>query len=312
MSAALTLGDLSPQALDAALRGPGLRLRTGPWVFAIRSRLPQLLTALPALYGRHPLADDNTFADFHVEVIRATGLRRYIRPQIYFGIGGESPFSPLPADQGVPILEWGMNWCITGHAHHLLVLHAAVLERNGRALILPAPSGSGKSTLCAALLLRGWRLLSDELALIDPATGQLLPFPRAVSLKNASIEVIQAFGGDQLQFASVVRDTVKGTVGHFAPPPDAVERGDERAGPGWIVFPKYVAGSAASLSPMTRGQAMIGLIENAFNYNLLHRTGFQTMANLVQASTCRRFQYSRLDEAVQLFDELSCLPPGAA
>jgi predicted ATPase len=30
-------------------------------------------------------------------------------------------------------------------------------------VILPAPPGSGKSTLCAALVTRGWRLLSDEL-----------------------------------------------------------------------------------------------------------------------------------------------------
>jgi hypothetical protein len=43
-----------------------------------------------------------------------------------------------------------------------------VLERGGRALLLPAPSGSGKSTLCAGLAFNGWRLLSDELALLDP------------------------------------------------------------------------------------------------------------------------------------------------
>ena len=73
------------------------------------------------------------------------------------------------------------------------MLHAAVVERNGSALFLPAMPGSGKSTLCAALTYRGWRLFSDEFGLIEPARGAVLPLPRAIPLKNRSIEVIRRF-----------------------------------------------------------------------------------------------------------------------
>lgn len=39
--------------------------------------------------------------------------------------------------------------------------------------MLVGTTGAGKSTLCAALCADGWRLLSDEMALIEPDTGRL-------------------------------------------------------------------------------------------------------------------------------------------
>jgi hypothetical protein len=67
--------------------------------------------------------------------------------------------------------------------HDLVFVHAAVLHRDGLAFVLAAPSGSGKSTLCWALLHEGFRLMSDELAPIDPKSLQVFPFLLAVSLK---------------------------------------------------------------------------------------------------------------------------------
>ena len=305
----LKLASLPRAELAHLLHGPGLRLRTGPLVFCIRSRIPEVARGLASLYAEHSVEDPEVFADFHVAVKKASGLRRWWRPQLFFGIDGELPFAPLPGQQGLPMLEWGMNWCITGHCHQYLILHAAVLERHGRAVIMPAPSGSGKSTLCAALLFRGWRLLSDELAIIVPGSAMLVPMPRAVSLKNASIEVIQRFAGNQLNFGSIVRDTIKGRVGHFAAPVEAVQRGSELASPGWVVFPRYEAGAPASLTPISRGLALMRLMENAFNYNVHRLSGFETLANMVQNSHCNTFNYSDLNEAVELFEEMSKAPP---
>ena len=301
----LSLSALPPQEVASRLRGAGLRLRTGPLVFCIRSRVAEVQQGLIALYGEHPVLDAGSFADFDVSVDHAGGLRRWWRPQLYFGVDGSSPFAPLPGKQGLPMLEWGMNWCVSGSCHQYLVLHAAVHERNGRALVMPAPSGSGKSTLCAALLFRGWRLLSDELALIDPATGHLHPMPRAVSLKNASIEALQAFAGPALRFGSVVHDTVKGRVGHFAPPALSVQRAGETVLPAWVVFPRFEAGAAAVMSPLSRGQALMRLIENAFNYNVHGVAGFHLLADLVQASQCARYHYGDLAQAMLDFEQLA-------
>ncbi|WP_157264880.1 HprK-related kinase A [Azohydromonas aeria] len=306
----MRLDALDARALRRRLRGPGLRLRTGPVLNCIRSPLEAVAEGIALHYAAHPVEDD-AFADFHVSVERPAGPRRWWRPQVVFRLDGESSFSPLPGNQGFPILEWGLNWCLTALHHRFLTLHAAVLERGGRALVLPAPSGSGKSTLCAALALNGWRLLSDELALIDPATGLIHALPRPVSLKNGSIDLVRRFA-PEARFGPPVHETAKGTVAHMRPPAAGVARAAEPARPGWIVLPRYVAGQDARLEPLPRAQALRRLVENAFNYSVHGTAGFERLARMVDDSTCHAFSYERLPEAVAAFDALAAAAvPGA-
>jgi HprK-related kinase A len=299
------LRDLAPSAAAERLRsGAGLRLRTGPFVAQVASPLADVGRAVLALYADHALADDGDFLDFDVAVHRPRGWRRWWQPQVVFRFEGEEPFNPLPGDQGFPLLEWGLNWCVYGMCHQYLILHAAVLERNGRALILPAPSGSGKSTLCAALLFSGWRLLSDELTLLCPQHGHVVPNPRPVSLKNASIDVIRRFA-PEVRFGSIVHDTAKGVVGHFAAPEQALRRAHEPALPGWVVLPKYAAGAPAALQRIDRAQAFMQLVENAFNYDVFGAEGFQLLGSVIDRSDCFSFTYSDVHEAAALFAALA-------
>jgi len=46
-------------------------------------------------------------------------------------------------------------------------LHATVIEADGTAVGLVGPPGAGKSTLAAALLARGFRLVTDDLLLVE-------------------------------------------------------------------------------------------------------------------------------------------------
>jgi HprK-related kinase A len=299
-----TVGSLSPSALARTLRAGQLRVVTGPFTTCIGSPLPGMAQAISRLYTHHRLADPEGFVDFDVRVRRPVGWRRWVQPQVEFGWSGQWPFNPLPGDQGFPLLEWGMNWCVYGHAHQYLILHAAVLERQGRALVLPAPSGSGKSTLCAALSFAGWRLLSDELTLIDPLDGLIVPVPRPVSLKNQSIEVIQRFA-PQAHFGSSVSETAKGTVAHFRPAEDAVARSHERARPGWVVLPRYVPDSPCRLMAQEKASTLMQLVENCFNYPIFGVEGFELLGAVVDQSGCFRFEYSDIHAAVALFDRLA-------
>lgn len=267
-------------------------------VTSIRSTLPEIARGIALLYAEHPVEADEAFADFHVRIARPRGLRRWVRPQVQFQFDGTPPFHPLPGDQAFPILEWGLNWCISAHCHQYLIVHAAAVERDGRALLLPAPPGSGKSTLCAALVHRGWRLLSDELALLDPATHAIVPLARPVSLKNASIELIRRFAPEAV-LGETVHDTLKGSVAHMKPPQDAVRRSLEPAAPRWIVMPRYEARAAAArLTPLARGQAFMQLADSAFNYHLHGRAGFELLADVVEGCECFELAYANLEEAL--------------
>ena len=165
--------------LRRQLAGAGVWLRTGPFSIKVQSRVHSVVDGLAELYGQFEVRNTHeAFADFHVSVNPPPTLRRWLRPQVRFSFDGMQPFKPLPRDQAFPMLEWGLNWCVSTQAHHYLIIHAAVVEKNGLAAILPAPPGSGKSTLTAGLVLSGWRLLSDELTLIDRKTGLLHALPR--------------------------------------------------------------------------------------------------------------------------------------
>jgi HprK-related kinase A len=299
----LTIAELPRGALAARLAGPGLVLRTGPFASRIRSDIPQLRDGIALLYADYPVADTG-FADFHLTLRRSGGLRRWLQPQVRFDHDGVAPFKPLPLAQAFPMFEWVMNWCVSHRAHRYLIIHAAVLALNGRAVILPAPPGSGKSTLCAALVTRGWRLLSDEMTLVRLEDGMLVPLPRPVSLKNASIDVIRAFAPDAV-FSPAVDNTNKGTIAHLKPPGESIARAAEPALPAFIVFPRYEAGAATRLTPLPKARAFMQVAENAFNYQVLGADGFVALGRLVDASSQYEFRYSRLEEAVALFERLA-------
>lgn len=305
----MKISSYSLPQLKQKLKGDGICLRTGSYLSRIRTPLPLVAEGIATLYADYPLEPESDFADFHISLKRPNTIRRWMRPQVLFYLDGVPPFKPLASDQAFPMLEWGLNWCISTRINNRLIIHAAVVERNGFALILPGDPGSGKSTLCAGLVSRGWRLLSDELTMVSLTDGQVVPLPRPVSLKNESIDVIRSFHPDAIM-GRVSHDTAKGTVSHMRVATEHVERSNDTATPAWVVFPKYSAGSSLSLTPLTKGQATIRLIDNSFNYSILSEKGFVAITGLVDKVDCFDFSYSVLDEAIAQFDALATLRAG--
>ena len=274
----------------------------------VQTPLAALAHTFSLLYGAYSLTAPSGFADFHIRLAPPNQLRSWFRPQIFFFLDDRAPFKPLPISQAFPLFEWGLNWCFANHLNQFLILHAAVLEKGGYAAILPGSPGTGKSTLCAALLHRGWRLLSDEIGLVSLQDGTLAPIPRPISLKNGSIEVVRRFASEAVMGPPAV-DTTKGRVVHMQAPQESVARCYENAKPAWLVFPRYDARVAVRFQPYPKASAFMRAAENAFNYARLGVVGFHTLANLVDACSCFELTYGDLARAVDTLN--TGTPPSA-
>ena len=278
-------------------------VRTGPFFTRLKTSLNTVADGIERFYTGNLERPNAGFYDFHIRIDSPPNLRRWIRPQVLFYLDGQSPFKPLPCDQAYPMFEWGLNWCISHQAHQYLILHAAVVEKNDRAVIMPGAPGSGKSTLCAGLVQRGWRLLSDEMALISPKDGRVTALARPVGLKNESIDVIRRFAPNAA-IGPTTHDTRKGTIAHMRAPQESIDRVHQHAVPCWLIFPCFQSGAACSLSERSKCSAFMEAAKQGFNYSLLGVEGFRTLKRLIEDCICYDFEYSRLSDAVEVFDKL--------
>jgi HprK-related kinase A len=282
----------------------GVGIGIGPFAVWLQARVQDVAAPLFDLYGDYPWLDADQVFSAHVLMEEVPRWGRRTNRRVRFTVDGRAPHEDLPVGQALAVFEWGLNLVLTMRFQRYLMLHAAVVERNGRALLLPAWPGHGKTTLCAALVHRGWRLLSDEFGLLEPGTVDLIPAPRPMPLKNQSIDVIRSFAPDAV-LGPEIPNTRKGTVTHVRVPTESVRRMGETAPATWIVFPRWVAGAPLSHEPMPKAPAFVQLTGNAFNYESRGEAAFTTVRDLVARSSCWRLQYSRLEEAVEAFDRMA-------
>jgi HprK-related kinase A len=232
------------------------------------------------------------------------GARRWWRPQVRFLLDGIESFFPLPAAQAAPMLEWGLNWCVAGRPLGHLVMHAAVLEKAGAALMMPGFPGAGKSTLCASLcLLNRWRLFSDELAILDPATNEMQPHPRPISLKNASVSIVGAFPESRL--GPIYRDTRKGDISHAASPKTAIDSCMVPAPVRWVVFPRFDLGANPHCEEISRAEAFTLISEQSFNKERMGEVGFDALCAMLTGARCFQINYGSTESGLRLIEDIA-------
>ena len=276
-----------------------LAVQIGPVAFRIGSAWPQPLEALARLYAAYPEPKDG-ICDFTVRLEPERPWRRWLRPSV--AIRGDyilPDAAPLSLEHGLLAAEMGMNLQMALGQKHYLLLHAATVEKDGRALIMTGESGAGKSTLAALLGERGWRLMGDEFALLDLEDGKLMPFPRAISLKNGAIRVMEA-QVDPARFGPRLEGTPKGEIRHMRPNGDALERMGEGAAPALILFPRF--GEAEAVRHVGGAEIFMRLTQASTNYVNLGARGFDALTALIAATPALAIDYPDTATAVGLVD----------
>jgi len=278
-----------------------LSLQIGPASFRIASAWREPVEQLEWLYAAYPKPESG-IADFTVRLEPARPWRRWVRPSV--AIGGDYMLpdaAPLPLAQGLLAAEMGMNLQMAlGWRRHVL-LHASCVERNGRALVMTGASGSGKSTLAAMLGERGWRLMGDEFALLDLATGDVFAFPRLVSLKNGAIGVMEG-EAKPARFGPLMQATPKGDIRHLVPRPEAVARMSEGAMPAQLLFPRF--GHEAAVRSVGKSESFVRLTQASTNYVALGEAGFAALSRFVDEVPAQAIDYGSGEEAMALVEQL--------
>ncbi|MDX8358539.1 HprK-related kinase A [Sphingopyxis terrae] len=277
------------------------RIAVGPVQFRIGSDWRAPIDALDRLYAGYP-KDMARPADATVRLFAARPWRRWLRPSVHIGGDFIVPDAlPLPLSMGLLAAEMGMNLQVAlGWRRHML-LHASAVARDGRAVILSGESGSGKSTLAALLGEGAWRLMGDEFTLIEPASGDALGFPRAVSLKNAAIAEMAA-RVDPARLGPLLAGTPKGDIRHLIPRADAIAAMHEPARPALILFPRF--GGAAAIEPMAPGEVFVRLTEASTNYVALGEAGFAALTRLVRETPAFGISYPDSAAGMALVEQL--------
>jgi hypothetical protein len=201
--------------------------------------------------------------------------------------------------EGVAVawLLWYLNR-LAAATPHFVTLHAGAVVGPHGAVVLPGAPGAGKSTTTAALVSAGFGYLSDELAALDLAGERVHPFPRPLGLHPHSVELL----GARLDAGGVAARP--GPEGGVLAPPSALRRAGSGPGaadacpPALVVVPRVVPGTRAPPGPLDPADALLGLVAQAPNLEVLGAAAFRVLAGLVARCGVWVLEVDGLDAAV--------------
>lgn len=215
-------------------------------------------------------------------------------------LNGEVAGSCASTDEITPIVK-SLVWVTAVNRHDFLLdIHAGVVSNDAACLLLPAASGSGKSTLTAALVHEGYRLYSDEVALLADGTFEVFPVPLAIGIKSSGIEALaDRFPCLRNQPQHLRADGKR--VAYLSPPPASLPATNRPCPVTALVFPRYAPDATTELVRLPAFEALQRLIDECLV--LRKRLDFDRVERLVTwigSIPAYRLDFVSTDAAVAL------------
>ncbi len=304
LTLSLTASNTDRRGDVATAYSPGVRCRhyrIGPVPVSIHSDVPGALEAYHTLYRTYEVAAPFP-ESLRIEVVakrsHRTGRRYY-----YIRGGGEEEFIVRRKDRILPHVEATINLLIARYLPDYLQIHASVVCRDGAAVVFPGKPGAGKTTLAAALLARGWSYATDEFALIEPRTRLLVPYPKALSIKDGSLAILTAMGLP-IDAQRIYTTDKKGRIRCLDPlsvRPDAVA---EECPVRMVVLPEFTPEGAPTIEPISRAQAVFEMTRCCFNFLKFRTRAVELLADVVRHARCYRMRTGDLTRSCELVETL--------
>lgn len=259
--------------------------------FEIRTDLGELAAYLATLFA--PFARSGPAASEYTLAATPAGCGLWF--------DGEPVVEGGDRAHALALLLWHVNREVVARSGHWVLLHAAGATLDGVGLVMPAPMESGKTTLVAGLVRSGLGYLSDELVAVDPATLELVAYPKALSIDPGSWPLLPD-----------LRPTVDPAVRPHLPQQWQVAAADIRpdavvgaAVPGLIVAPRYRAGAQTRLTRLRPADALVLLAQCAFGLPERAERDLSVLGRLAERCACYELTMGDLDEACALVSALA-------
>ncbi len=157
----------------------------------------------------------------------------------------------------------------------LLFIHAGAVAADGRGCVIVGESGAGKTSLVASLTRAGATSMADDLVLLDPEHGTILPviIPLGVKAWTARAAGTLPAGREV---------ACEGGTRYWLP--DARAHTPARA----AAFVFVGRGGLPGVRPLTRGQALLALAQHTSSLSRRHRLeeAFSGFARVLAAAQC--------------------------
>jgi PqqD family protein of HPr-rel-A system len=203
-------------------------------------------------------------------------------------------------DAALSYLQWSINQLAVAEADAMALLHASAVCRGERVAIFPATSNSGKSTLAAGLVRAGLGYVTDETVAVDLSTGRVLPYPKPISLDRGSWPLFAEVA------PSVADSSERFFENEWHLDPSRLHRDAATEHPSadshvtLVAFPTHRAGAPTELTRMSRGEALMLLLENSFNPTSNGAAGMAALARIAATARVGRLVVGELHDAVDL------------
>lgn len=155
-----------------------------PVVEVERARVPHLVDVFRRGTNRHRFTVQGPSADGEYEI-----ADRFLGNRPVMSVG-QCSCRFLDEERWRAYAESVVFHTILSEIPGYLALHAGVVSRGTKGLILCGESNSGKTTLTLGLVRAGLKFLSDEVAFIERKSGNVLPFPRSPGVREKSLAMI--------------------------------------------------------------------------------------------------------------------------
>ena len=269
----------------------------------VRSTSPEFAAQVRRFLRSFPMdSGDGLSPHLTISIIVAPPSKSRIQP-VYFIYRDYSPVGCANSYWHLfRLLECQLNLFLGEAVTDRYLLHAGAVAIQGAGIILAGPPDSGKTSLTMALLLKGYSYLSDELAVVDPITRELHPYPKPLSIRDPSLF-------PELDWRRCLYPEPEagepGAVWYIHPEDFTATPISEPVPVRYVIFPKYDPTAAPHLQQLSKGRAAWQLMENSLNICRLGKDGLRLLAELVEGAQCFSLIANDLETRTALITELT-------